>query len=78
LIDAEYRPKPAFNMLKKLIKGEWMTAPILACTDENGEISFRGFYGNYEAIQRLPGKKHLMHAFHLAENQENSWIICNR
>ena len=78
LIDAEYRPKPAFNMLKKLIKGEWMTVPILARTDENGEISFRGFYGNYEAIQRLPGKKHLMHAFHLAENQENSWIICNR
>jgi len=73
LIDAEYRPKPVFNLLKKLIKGEWLTAPFTACTDENGEISFRGFHGNYEAIERRPGKKYPTRNFHLAEKQENVW-----
>jgi endo-1,4-beta-xylanase len=73
LIDAEYRPKPVFNLLKKLIKGEWMTAPFTARTDENGEISFRGFYGNYEVIERLPGKKNPTRNFHLAGKQENFW-----
>lgn len=73
LIDAEYRPKPVFNLLKKLIKGEWMTTPFTARTDENGEISFRGFHGHYEAIEKLPGKKHPTRNFHLAEKQENVW-----
>ncbi len=75
LIDAEYRPKPAFKMLKNLIKLEWMTAPFTACTDENGEINFRGFYGQYEVVQQTPEKKHQTREIHLAEKQENSWVF---
>jgi endo-1,4-beta-xylanase len=75
LLDAEYRPKPAFNALKCLIRGEWMTAPFTARTDENGEIAFRGFYGQYEATQRRPGQKHPAWNFHLAERQENVWTF---
>jgi endo-1,4-beta-xylanase len=75
LIDAEYRPKPAFEMLKNLIKGEWMTAPFMAQTDENGEIAFRGFYGQYEITQRPPGQKHSAQVFHLAEERENVWTV---
>jgi endo-1,4-beta-xylanase len=71
LIDEEYRPKPSFKMLKNLIKGEWMTAPFTALTDENGEVAFRGFYGQYEVTRRLPGQKHPTRNLHLAENQEN-------
>ena len=59
LIDTEYRPKPTFKTLKNLIKGEWMTAPFIARTDANGEITFRGSYGQYEVTQRLPGKNAL-------------------
>ena len=73
LIDAEYRPKPVFNMLKNIIKGEWLTAPFTARTDENGEIAFRGFYGKYEATQKLPGQKYQTRIIHLARNQENVW-----
>jgi len=71
LIDAEYRPKPAFNTLKQLIKGEWLTAPFKARTNDDGEISFRGFYGNYEIIRKIPGQKHSTWSFHLAEKQKN-------
>ncbi|HLO18055.1 MAG TPA: endo-1,4-beta-xylanase, partial [Anaerolineales bacterium] len=58
LMDAEYQPKPVFRALKNLIKGEWITAPFTAHTDENGEVNFRGFYGQYEITQELPGQKH--------------------
>lgn len=75
LTDAEYRPKPVFSMLKNLIRGEWMTAPFMACTDENGEILFRGFYGRYEITQCLPERRFPSWDFHLAEKQENVWTF---
>jgi len=74
-MDAEYRPKPVFQMLKNLIKDEWMTAPFTARTDANGEIVFRGFYGRYEITQHLPGQRHPTQDFHLAEKQENIWTF---
>ncbi len=74
-MDAEYRPKPAFKTLKELIKGEWMTAPFTTRTNEDGEIAFRGFYGEYEVTQRVPGQRHRTGRFHLAENQENVWTF---
>jgi GH35 family endo-1,4-beta-xylanase len=72
LIDEEYRPKPVFERLRQLIKGEWMTEPFTACTDENGEITFRGFYGNYELVIPQIARQHATFTFHLAANQENS------
>ena len=75
LIDSEYRPKPVFKTLKSLIKGEWMTAPFTAHTDENGEIAFHGFYGGYQAVRRLAGYQHPTWDFHLAEKQENAWTF---
>ena len=75
LTDAEYRPKPVFSMLKNLIRGEWMTAPFMARTDENGEILFRGFYGRYEITQCLPERRFPSWDFHLAEKQENVWTF---
>jgi hypothetical protein len=72
LIDEEYRPKPVFERLKKLIKGEWITQPFTAQTDENGEIYFSGFNGKYELSIRHPGQQHLFFDFHLAANKENT------
>jgi endo-1,4-beta-xylanase len=71
LIDEEYRPKPVFDKLKELIKGEWMTRPFKAQTDGNGEISFRGFYGRYELALIREGQQHKTFEFHLAADQEN-------
>lgn len=71
LIDDEYRPKPVFEMLKALIKGEWMTQSFTTQTDENGEIDFRGFYGKYEIVLPQTGQQHPSFDFHLSANKEN-------
>ena len=44
-------PKPAYDMLKKLIKEEW-TTEITAATDENGRFELYGFRGDYEISAR--------------------------
>jgi hypothetical protein len=72
LIDEEYRPKPVFERLTKLIKGEWLTQPFVACTDENGEITFQGFFGNYELVIPRTSQQYQTFKFHLAANKENS------
>jgi endo-1,4-beta-xylanase len=75
LIDAEYRPKPAHEALKALIKGEWMTEPIRAVTDDRGEVHFTGFFGSYEIAARRPGRQHLVYPVHFAQNQRNEWTF---
>jgi GH35 family endo-1,4-beta-xylanase len=75
LIDAEYRPKPAFDALKGLIKGEWMTPTCALTTDGDGKISFRGFFGEYDAVLRLHGQRHPAFRLHLAPNEDNTWIF---
>lgn len=42
-------PKPAYNMLKKLIKDDWST-DITCTTDTNGLVSFEGFLGDYHLV----------------------------
>jgi len=75
LIDAEYNPKPVFNALKGLIKGEWMTPPFTAVTDAAGRIEFDGFYGRYEVTLKQMGKQHVTHRLHLAEKEANAWAL---
>lgn len=41
-------PKPAYDALKKLIKGDWWTGPLTLTTDGEGRATFRGFLGEYE------------------------------
>src|SRR5512138_2183164 len=40
--------KPAYDELMKLIKGEWWILPTLLVTDENGQIHFTRYQGDYE------------------------------
>lgn len=44
----DFSPKPAWFKLKELLEKTWHTEETL-CTDENGCIRFRGFYGDYQA-----------------------------
>lgn len=41
-------PKPAYEALHRLVKGEWWLAPTTMVTDGEGRIRFRGFLGDYE------------------------------
>jgi GH35 family endo-1,4-beta-xylanase len=48
LLRKDHTPKPAYEELRKLIKGEWWLAPTKLTTDANGQLSFTGFRGEYE------------------------------
>ena len=47
LLRFDMSEKPAYKRLKHLIKEVWTTNETLS-VNENGEVSFRGFYGEYE------------------------------
>ena len=72
LVDEEYRPKPVYNRLNKLIHEEWNTS-ISGSLNSNGELAFRGFYGSYEiTLQTADGKVRIFKV-HLSKNEENNW-----
>ena len=48
LLRRDHTPKPAYNALLQLIKGDWWLAPTKLMTDANGQFSFTGFLGEYE------------------------------
>jgi GH35 family endo-1,4-beta-xylanase len=75
LIDTEYRPKPVFQALKGLIKGEWMTPAFRTVTDVAGQVELSGFYGEYEVTVEREGKRHETHRLHLAETESNVWAL---
>jgi len=40
-------PKPAFDRLRELVKGEWWLPPTTLRTDAEGRVRFGGFLGDY-------------------------------
>lgn len=46
LLREDMSPKPAYEALRKLIRGKWWTHAE-ANLDSRGEARFRGFYGDY-------------------------------
>jgi hypothetical protein len=49
LLRFDLSPKPSYYKIKELLQERWHTEAELV-TDENGYASFRGFFGDYEAI----------------------------
>lgn len=47
LLRADHTPKPAFEALKRFVKGEWWLGPTRARTDAEGRIAVEGFAGDY-------------------------------
>ena len=62
LLRFDMSEKPVYKVLDKLINEEWNTS-FEGETNENGEISFRGFYGEYEIT--VDGKTYVVN---LSEN----------
>ena len=49
LVRKDMSPKPAYEALMRLVKGEWWTAPTTLRTDAAGRAEFHGFLGPYAA-----------------------------
>jgi endo-1,4-beta-xylanase len=47
LVRADGTPKPAYEVLRSLVKEEWWLAPTTMRTDERGQVQVRGFRGEY-------------------------------
>ncbi len=56
LLRHDFTPKPAYFALKDLFQREYHTEAD-GKTDANGEFSFRGFYGTYQAELEKNGRK---------------------
>ncbi|MBB1517060.1 endo-1,4-beta-xylanase [Tessaracoccus sp. MC1679] len=50
LIRADGTPKPSFEALRGLIRGEWWVPETSVVADERGEVAVEGFAGDYEAV----------------------------
>jgi len=47
LVRADMSPKPAYEALRRLVRGAWWTGPLKRTTDAAGRVAFRGFLGDY-------------------------------
>ncbi len=63
-------PKPAYDELKKLIKGRWWTK-LEAESDAAGEVDFRGFLGDYRITVTAAGKEPIQKTFVLSSGDQN-------
>lgn len=48
LLRKDHSPKPAYDELLKLVKGEWWMKPTKLTTDTDGKLKLTGFLGKYE------------------------------
>ena len=48
LVRADGTPKPSYQALHGLVKGEWWLAPTTVVTDAGGRITVKGFSGDYQ------------------------------
>ena len=48
LLRKDQTPKPAYDELLKLVKGEWWLSPTRMTTNASGQIAFTGFLGDYQ------------------------------
>lgn len=63
-------PKPVYERLMRLVKGDWWTRAAGA-TDAAGEFSTRAFFGDYDVSVRTPGGKTAESTAHVSKGEEN-------
>lgn len=47
-VRADGSPKPSYEALHNLVKGDWWLPPTTIATDASGQLRFTGFLGDYE------------------------------
>ena len=48
MVRRDFSPKPSYDAMHALIKGEWWLPPTKMATDADGRLRFNGFLGKYE------------------------------
>ena len=66
-------PKPAYEALRKLVKGKWWTRAMVR-TDAAGTAAVRGFLGEYEVDVAIGGKT-VTKRFTLGKGEGNRWEV---
>jgi GH35 family endo-1,4-beta-xylanase len=74
LIDEEYRPKPVYSVLDRLINKEWKTELTMPL-DSAGTASFRGFFGAYDVTLTTGGGGVRAYPIHVRRDEQNSWTF---
>ncbi len=74
LVRKDMTPKPAYEELKKLIKGKWWTSTRLR-TGANGSGDFRGFLGDYRLTVHTADKRLVVKEVSLTRGQANRFTI---
>ncbi len=67
-------PKPAYEELRRLIKGKWWTKTQLH-SDANGTAAFRGFLGDYRVTVRTGDKPSVVKEVSLTRGKANRFTI---
>jgi GH35 family endo-1,4-beta-xylanase len=71
----EMQPKPAFEVLNKLIKEEWLSPDTHSETNQKGEYEFRGFHGEYEVVASLEDGTRKNFTFHLEKESSEKQLV---
>lgn len=73
LFHRDLTPKKSGEMLKKLFKEQWHTEVELV-TDENGQIEFEGFHGEYEVC--IQSRDEVVYNAELNKDNQKAEFIC--
>ena len=74
LLRADMTPKPAYEELKRLVRGRWLTQ-VRVTSDDNGTARFRGFLGDYRLTVDVGGKTAILETTTLRKEQPNRWTV---
>ena len=74
LLHKDMTPKPAYDELKKLIKGAWWTRTSVQ-TGADGTAGVRGFLGDYRITVRDGEKTPVVKEVSLVRGQPNRWTV---
>jgi GH35 family endo-1,4-beta-xylanase len=74
-LDGELGSKPAYEVLKRLIREEWMTPVIHAESDGDGILQFRGFHGKYLVAATSAEGTTTRLDIHLSAAGPNRWTL---
>ncbi len=74
-LDESLGAKPAYEVLRRLIKEEWTTPPLSETTGRDGTLQFRGFHGKYNLVATLPSGTTRQFEIHLSADGPREWNL---